>query len=82
MKKIITILFITMMVLTFTSCEKEEVEKEINYNNYSYTMRCSKCGAGLHDLKIFYPPSFLENAVPTYTCLICGHSDKFIKVYN
>ena len=70
MKKIFTILSITLLSMTFTGCEKEVQEIEYTPNATITVFRCTFCKS--NNIEVYYPPAYLSHLPPSYTCNDCG----------
>ena len=68
MKKLITILVISMMGFTFTSCDKESEKIETNIT--VTRIACEHCGS--RDIQVFSPPPAYSHLPKSYVCNVCG----------
>ena len=80
MKKIIAILAIVLLPMTFISCSKSVEDVEKSKKSYTIKYECEYCGSAR--LKVFYPPSGQSDLPPSYTCRECGKGGVLRKVYN
>ena len=67
MKKLITILVISMMGFTFTSCDKND---DVQSNVSITRIACEHCGS--NDIQVFSPPPAYSHLPKSYVCNVCG----------